>query len=417
MPRKKQKGGPPPRAHRPGGPAKSGPASASASTNKGSKQDSGAGGAVKEHSQKKQLHMNQRPIVPFLRGDRILLVGEGDFSFARSLAKQYKCRKLCATCYDSQETLFSKYPQAKQHIQEILDSSKPKSKSKPTDADADANESASDSQDQPDDQPQSTSTPTPSTYHPNPKVLFSVDARKLGAPAGGGKDIRNGFPRKERKIPAWKLHQQSQAQATPARPAPPPPPSGPWDVICFNFPHVGGLSTDVNRQVRANQELLVAFFKACVPLLSAAPVPADEDEEEDEWEEDEESEDEDSEGENGGGDGDDQTSGKAVRTGPGQILVSLFDGEPYTLWNIKDLARHAGLQVVTSFKFPWAEYQGYSHARTLGEVEGKDGGRGGWRGEDRLARMYVFEVRQEAPRAGKKNKKRDRDGDGESDSE
>jgi hypothetical protein len=33
------------------------------------------------------------------------------------------------------------------------------------------------------------------------------------------------------------------------------------------------------------------------------------------------------------------------------------------------------------------------HARTAGHIEGKDGERGGWRGEDREARMYVFEVK------------------------
>lgn len=189
--------------------------------------------------------------------------------------------------------------------------------------------------------------------------------------------------------------------------------SGPWDVICFNFPHVGGLSTDVNRQVRANQEMLVSFFKACVPLLSTAPEQAGSD---DEWEsgdeeDDEEFSDDDDDDENDAGEGagagagaDVQTTGKTTRTGPGQILVSLFEAEPYTLWNIKDLARHAGLQVVTSFRFPWSSYEGYSHARTLGEVEGKGGQRGGWRGEDRNARMYVFEVKKEVPKGGKKKK-------------
>lgn len=340
----------------------------------------------------------------------------GDFSFARSLAKQYKCRKLCATCYDSKETLFSKYPQAEQHIQEIVDSAKSKSKTNSADDAEEDKTSESNTQPTTSSSTTTTTTTTPTTQKPSPKVLFSVDARKLGTPAGGGKEIRTGFPRKEPKIPAWKLHQQSQSQAQAQSQSTPAtsPPSGPWDVICFNFPHVGGLSTDVNRQVRANQELLVAFFKACVPLLSAAPTPVDEDDDDDEWGEDEDSQDsEESEDGDGHGDGDDaQTSGKAVRTGPGQILVSLFEGEPYTLWNIKDLARHAGLQVVTSFQFPWAEYEGYSHARTLGEVEGKDGGRGGWRGEDRLARMYVFEVKREESR-GKKKRARDEDSDSE----
>ena len=309
----------------------------------------------------------------------------GDFSFARSLATQYKCRKLYATCYDSQETLLSKYPQAEQNILDIVSSSTRKPKSN-TDSAGTKEEQQDEEKSQPPSNPN------------NPKVLYSIDARKLGVSGGGGgKEIKTGFSRKERKPPAWKLQQQqSQGKQEEKKPAQ----NGPWDVICFNFPHVGGLSTDVNRQVRSNQELLVAFFKACVPLLSAAPEPVDSD---DEWEEDEgddEHEDEDEDEKE-----DDHSSGNAVRTGPGQILVSLFEAEPYTLWNIKDLARHAGLQVVTSFRFPWTSYEGYSHARTLGEVEGKDGGRGGWRGEDREARMYVFEVKQEPVKGGKKKKR------------
>ena len=84
MPRKKQKSGPPPRSHRPSGPGKAGPAPSSQARHKagGSKQDPAAGGAIKQGSQKKHsLQANQRPIVPFLRGDRILLVGEGEYFF------------------------------------------------------------------------------------------------------------------------------------------------------------------------------------------------------------------------------------------------------------------------------------------------------------------------------------------------
>ena len=71
----------------------------------------------------------------------------------------------------------------------------------------------------------------------------------------------------------------------------------------------------------------------------------------------------------------------------GKIIVTLFEGEPYTLWNIRDLARHAGLRVVESWRFDWAQYPGYRHVRTLGALEGG----GGWKGEDREARIYVFE--------------------------
>lgn len=238
-----------------------------------------------------------------------------------------------------------------------------------------------------------------------PKVLFSVDARKLGSQSGGGKELLRGFSRRERRRPAW---------FNPSTPDAPYQSGGAWDVICFNFPHVGGLSTDVNRQVRANQELLVAFFKACVPLVSKPPPLMDADEGEYEYEDGEESEDEDEDEddeaeqeEKSAGQLDDATTGKGMRTGPGQILVTLFEGEPYTLWNIRDLARHAGLVVVTSFKFPWASYEGYSHARTVGHIEGKDGERGGWKGEDREARMYVFEVKPKEKKGGKKRSRED----------
>ena len=141
-----------------------------------------------------------------------------------------------------------------------------------------------------------------------------------------------------------------------------------WDTIAFMFPHVGGLSTHINRQVRSNQALLVDFFKSCLetstskqrlrlleaqanrPNLVQRP------------------------------------RSEFLRMG-GRIIVALFEGEPYTLWNVRDLARHAGLKVVESWKMDWAQYASYGHVRTLGALEGG----GAWKGEDRDARVYVFE--------------------------
>lgn len=136
---------------------------------------------------------------------------------------------------------------------------------------------------------------------------------------------------------------------------------GIMDRIIFNFPHVGGKSTDVNRQVRYNQELLVEFFKRA--LLSLAP--------------------------------------------GGTVIVTLFEGEPYTLWNVRDLARHSGLQVERSFRFQASAYPGYHHARTLGVVKNKQGDvGGGWKGEDRAARSYVFVRKDEVSKAVSKKRKR-----------
>ncbi len=175
----------------------------------------------------------------------------------------------------------------------------------------------------------------------------------------------------------------------------------PYNKIVFNFPHVGGLSTDVNRQVRANQELLVAFFESCRPLLASKskPVPFDRYEDFDKSNPEESDE---------GSNSDQDQEGTENPRATGEVIVSLFDGEPYTLWNIRDLARHSGFRVVTSWRFPWKAYPGYRHARTLGEIRRKTNGtevadhdgqdhkkRGAWRGEEREARGFVFEMVEE----------------------
>ncbi|KAL8764242.1 MAG: hypothetical protein Q9184_000211 [Pyrenodesmia sp. 2 TL-2023] len=212
------------------------------------------------------------PTIPFAPTDRILLVGEGDFSFAHSLYNHHNCSSVVATCYDTAVVLAKKYPQATLYIRKLEDAAR-------ADEDVDF------------------------------EILYGIDATKLGkgGMASGGKAVKKGG----------------------------------FDRVVFNFPHVGGLTKDVNRQVRHNQELLVNFFKAAMPLL--APT--------------------------------------------GTIIVTIFEGEPYSLWNIRDLGRHVGLQVGRSFKFKFDSYPGYRHARTLGNTEGG----GGWKGEDRDARTYIFE--------------------------
>ncbi|KAK1827801.1 hypothetical protein QBC39DRAFT_419020 [Podospora conica] len=218
------------------------------------------------------------PTIPFSPSDRILLIGEGDLSFATSLVTAHNCTAVTATVLDaSPAALLAKYPHAAPAI-DLLSA-------------------------------------------PPHRLLFALDALKH---------------------PAFTV-------PNPARPVFPwtPPRVGAFDRIVFNFPHVGGRSTDVNRQVRANQELLVGFFGSA--LKSLAP--------------------------------------------GGKVVVTLFEGEPYTLWNVRDLARHAGLAVERSFRFQAEAYPGYRHARTLGV--------GAWRGEERAGRSYVFRKKVEI-KGGKK---------------
>ncbi|KAF1935801.1 hypothetical protein EJ02DRAFT_112424 [Clathrospora elynae] len=245
---------------------------------------------------------SQKPDVPFGAYDHILLVGEGDFSFTRSLALEHGCANITATSFDTEEQVHSKYPSFDAIRSELAGL-----------------------------------TPPVPLHH-------TIDATKLSS----YKTLRC-----HRDLEEEDEDEEGKKKG-----------EG-WDTIAFMFPHTGGLSTDVSRQVRANQALLVSFFKACLdtstPRKRLQLLQS-------------------------------QHNRVTPQTRPflrmgGRIIVTLFEGEPYTLWNIRDLARHAGLKVVESWKFDWGQYPGYAHVRTLGTIEGG----GAWKGEDRSARMYVFE--------------------------
>ncbi|KAH0495417.1 hypothetical protein TgHK011_008973 [Trichoderma gracile] len=250
-----------------------------------------APGAAKKKQHRQQQH--GEPVIPFSRHDRILLIGEGDLSFAASIIEHHGCTNVTATVLEKDHAeLVAKYPAVDANIAIINRRPGQHDDDNAAAADPEGQLDTKDDEEAEDDdsyEEQEDDDSKPSTI--TNKLIYNVDATKL----------------------------------------PPSVARAPHDRIIFNFPHVGGKSTDVNRQVRYNQELLVSFFQRCL-ASPAAPLARG-----------------------------------------GSVVVTLFEGEPYTLWNIRDLGRHAGLQLERSFRFQAAAYPGYHHARTFGVVRNKKG--------------------------------------------
>jgi len=68
----------------------------------------------------------RRPTIPFRPTDRILLVGEGNFSFARALVcdppeqlASLPPSNITATAYDTEDECYAKYPEAKKIVETL----------------------------------------------------------------------------------------------------------------------------------------------------------------------------------------------------------------------------------------------------------------------------------------------------------
>lgn len=179
--------------------------------------------------------------------------------------------------------------------------------------------------------------------------------------------------------------------------------AGVWDKVAFNFPHVGAGITDQNRNVRANQTLILRFFRSVAPFLrtgtSSSTVPTvskknkkpkragrqNSDDEADNWDHDKSKTEVELD--------EDETNlalaiAPPVPTTAGTVIITLRTATPYSLWSLPHLGTRGALiapsilpkphppgvqptyRIVRSFEFNPADYEGYEHRRTIGFKEG-----------------------------------------------
>lgn len=296
--------------------------------------------------------ISRSALIPFDPSDTVLLVGEGDFSFAVSVLKLGLATRLVPTCLDTEDECIAKYGEAAKENIAFLRAFVPKEEN---DLEAQALADAAAADEDEDDQGAlrlSDFVPKATPWSCAP--LFGIDATKLNSlrpirsvlNRASASALLNPYSESDLRTPA----QRARANASRKQRAHDQKQTY-FDSIVFNFPHKGAGVADMARSVRSHQDLLVAFFTAAKPLL--AP-------------------------------------------GHGSIAVSLFTGEPYDSWRLRALARqHCNLVVRRSGAFVWQAFPGYHHrltskggsATTAKEAAG------------RSAKYYVLEREEDSPAA------------------
>ncbi|KAK6204756.1 uncharacterized protein RJT21DRAFT_10945 [Scheffersomyces amazonensis] len=167
------------------------------------KQIKSGGGKSKGQAKQNQIQIQKqhKGLIPFDYDNKLLLIGEGDFSFAVSIVQENLIQptNLIATSYDSLDELKEKYPNIEDNLTILKDE--------------------------------------------GVKVFHNIDATNLV------KDLKliPNSKQKKSKVPHNQLFIDKAN----------------LDFIMFNFPHTGRGMKDVDRNIRDHQKLVLEYFKSC----------------------------------------------------------------------------------------------------------------------------------------------------------
>jgi len=304
------------------------------------------------HDQRVKKYKRSIARVPYRYDDNILLIGEGNFSFALGLVKYfqklqlkygknknnnnnnnnntgsnsmnrsgddddevakkmtYNYSNIFATSYDSEEEVYTKYPEAKDIVKELNTN--------------------------------------------NVNVLHSIDAtnlinmKDLLNIVNESKKQKGGDDDDEEEGEDYNSYHDDGGDNSSIKKTKKSNDYNFFNHIVFNFPHTGCGIKDTLQNNRHHQRFLTDFFKSSIPLLAKSS-----------YEEDNNNM---------------KNNKKLIENG--QIHITLKKGEPYDSWAVPRVARLAvhGLKLRTQQDFYPELYKGYEHRRTVGglNLDGDD---------------------------------------------
>lgn len=307
-----------------------------------------------------QIRLRREKTLPWDKDDKVLLLGEGDFSFALCCKKERLAASVVATAFDSEEEVKRKYESGADNLTKLAaQGTQEQPKEGKNDNGEDEGEEGQEFEDDFNHEDGEVEEEIETEIH------FDVDATKLGS---------------------YKFFKNM-------------PNGNKFDAVVFNFPHTGDGIKDQDRNVLRNQQMLHAFFKNAIPVLKNGqevydkyqkykakhdgnpPAPSSQPQQAQQPYKTPRSKTR---------AGTNAMAGYSVygraplRTG--KVVVSVFDGAPYNLWTVKALARDAGFKSVYTGPFDWEAFPNYHHRRTRGMGDTTK------KAETRKAKFYVFEV-------------------------
>jgi 25S rRNA (uracil2634-N3)-methyltransferase len=267
--------------------------------------------------EKRRESRRKNAYCPYHIEDTILLVGEGNFSFARALVRRFNgvATRLIATCYDTKEEVTRKYPEYPNILEEL--------------------ETAGVS------------------------IVYGVDCTALES----NKDLRIA-------IETMQLSCRIKTDALNTG-------VSVFDKIVFNFPHTACGIKDTLENNRIHQRFLTSFFHSATKMLRPTSImdTGDNGQESRSSSSSSSSSSSTSVGGNSSKSSNNNinaTNSRGVKSrvhqfGLSQIHVTLKTGEPYSSWQIPRMAKLTGkLRLQTAIDFYPSMYSGYEHRRTLG---------------------------------------------------